>query len=181
MKSFDFIVVGAGSAGCVVAARLSEDSGNKVLLLEAGGPDNHPFISMPLGFTIVSKEPKLDWGYWTEPEAHASNRRLQLPRGKVLGGSHSINGMIYSRGHPRDYDEWRQLGGDPGARETSGGSEPSFLAHGCISTLAPSVRVGGIGEITFSPALRPLNTSARSAVFRPTEMMRKCAVPFSAT
>ncbi len=107
---FDYIVVGAGTAGCVLAARLSEDKDCRVLLLEAGGPDNHPFMSMPLGFTIVSKDPNLAWGYMTEPEPYADNRRIPLPRGKVLGGSGSINGMIYSRGHPRDYDEWRQLG-----------------------------------------------------------------------
>ena len=108
--AFDYIVVGAGTAGCVLAARLSEDPTATVLLLEAGGPDNHPFMSIPLGFSLVAKDPKISWGYASEPEPHADNRRIMLPRGKVLGGCGSINGMIYSRGHPRDYDEWRQLG-----------------------------------------------------------------------
>ncbi|MBL8550334.1 MAG: GMC family oxidoreductase N-terminal domain-containing protein [Hyphomonadaceae bacterium] len=109
-ETFDYIVVGAGSSGCVVAARLSEDPSCRVLVLEAGGPNDHPLMAMPLAFMHVAMNRRLNWNYQSEPEPNANNRRILLPRGKVLGGSGSINGMIYSRGHPRDYDEWRQLG-----------------------------------------------------------------------
>jgi choline dehydrogenase len=108
--SFDYIIVGAGSAGCVLANRLSADPQNRVLLLEAGGGYRHPLLSMPLAFLKLMQDPAVNWGYLTEPEPFANNRRIALPRGKILGGSSSINGMVYSRGHPRDYDEWAQLG-----------------------------------------------------------------------
>lgn len=110
MKGYDYVIVGAGSAGCVLANRLSENPAARVLLLEAGGSDNHPLLAMPLGFLAASRSPALDWGYATEPEPHMNGRSLPLPRGKVLGGCSSINGMIYMRGHPSDYDEWRDLG-----------------------------------------------------------------------
>ncbi|MCL6250326.1 FAD-dependent oxidoreductase [Altererythrobacter sp. KTW20L] len=107
---FDYIVVGGGSAGCVMAARLSEDGKDNVLLLEAGGSDDHPFIRMPLGFLRAMVLPSLNWTYWTEPEPHLDGRRMPLPRGKVMGGSGSINGMFAMRGHPADYDQWAQMG-----------------------------------------------------------------------
>ena len=110
MRAYDYVIVGAGSAGCVLANRLSEDPEAQVLLLEAGGADSHPLLAMPLGFLAASRSPALDWGYATEPELHMNGRSLPLPRGKVLGGCSTINGMIYMRGHPRDYDEWRELG-----------------------------------------------------------------------
>ncbi len=109
-RNFDYIIVGGGSAGCVLASRLSENAGQRILLLEAGGADRHPLISIPLAMRFVSQNPALRWDFETEPEPHANNRRLTPPRGRVLGGSSSINAMIYARGNPLDYDQWRQLG-----------------------------------------------------------------------
>ncbi len=106
----DFVVVGAGSAGCAVAARLSEDPATRVLLLEAGGEDKNRWIHIPLGFGKTFADPSVNWCYETEPDPGASNRRVFWPRGKVLGGSSSINGMVYIRGQAEDFDHWRQLG-----------------------------------------------------------------------
>jgi choline dehydrogenase len=110
VKVYDYVIVGAGSAGCVLANRLSENRQTQVLLLEAGGSDRHPLLTMPLGFLAASRSPELDWGYTSEPEPHMNGRSLLLPRGRVLGGCSTINGMIYMRGHPSDYDQWRDLG-----------------------------------------------------------------------
>jgi len=109
-ESFDYIVVGAGSSGCVVAARLSEDADSNVLLLEAGGRDDHLYLKMPLAFLKAMPDPRFNWTYWTEPEPNCEGRRMPLPRGKVMGGSGSINGMFAMRGHPGDYDQWAQMG-----------------------------------------------------------------------
>src|ERR1700724_324501 len=106
----DFIVIGAGSAGCAVAARLSEDPATRVLLLEAGGEDNNRWIHIPLGFGKTFADPSVNWCYETEPDPGAGDRRVYWPRGKVLGGSSSINGMVYIRGQVEDFDHWRQLG-----------------------------------------------------------------------
>ena len=107
---YDFIVVGAGSAGCVLANRLSADPDNRVLLLEAGPRDSHPLIHLPVGNGKIIPKAKYNWKYETEPQEHLDNRRILWPRGKTLGGSSSLNGMIYIRGHARDYDLWRQQG-----------------------------------------------------------------------
>ncbi len=108
--AFDYIVVGAGSAGCVVAARLSEDPKANVLLLEAGGSNDHLYLKMPLAFLKAMPDPRFNWTYWTEQEPHLDGRTMPLPRGRVLGGSGSINGMFAMRGHPLDYDQWAQMG-----------------------------------------------------------------------
>lgn len=106
----DFVVIGAGSAGCVLANRLSTDPSNKVVLLEAGGRDWNPWIHVPVGYFKTMHNPSVDWCYRTEPDPGLNGRQLDWPRGKVLGGSSSLNGLLYVRGQPEDYDRWRQLG-----------------------------------------------------------------------
>ena len=110
MEIFDFIIIGAGSAGCVLANRLSENSNNKVALIEAGGKDNYPWIHIPVGYFKTMHNPSVDWCYKTEPDETMNNRSIRYPRGKTLGGSSSINGLLYVRGQSKDYDVWRQMG-----------------------------------------------------------------------
>ncbi len=108
--TYDYIIVGAGSAGCVLANRLTEDPSTSVLLLEYGGSDSSIFIQMPTALSIPMNMKKFNWFYESEPEPYLDNRRMHCPRGKVLGGSSSINGMVYVRGHARDFDEWQAQG-----------------------------------------------------------------------
>ena len=155
---YDYIIIGAGSAGCVLANRLSEDPKVKVLLLEAGGADKRKEIHIPLAFSKLFKTP-CDWAYYTEPEAALENRSLYWPRGKVLGGSSSMNAMIYIRGHRADYDGWRDLGNpgwgyqdvlpffkksenqERGASEYHGASGPLQVSDlRCVNPLSPRRR-----------------------------------------
>ncbi len=126
METYDYIVIGAGSAGCLLANRLSADPRRRVLLLEAGGRDNYHWIHIPVGYLYCIGNPRTDWGFATQPDPGLNGRSLLYPRGRVLGGSSSINGMIYMRGQAADYDHWRQLGC------TGWGWDevlPDFLAH----------------------------------------------------
>ena len=110
---YDKIIVGAGSAGCVLANRLSANPGCRVLLIEAGGADWHPYIRMPAGIAKLAGHKRFNWGYVTDPEPQLNNRRLWWPRGRVLGGSSAINAMCYVRGVPQDYDRWAELTAEP--------------------------------------------------------------------
>lgn len=109
-RLYDYIIVGAGSAGCVLANRLTEDGTKRVLLLEAGGDDRHFLLQMPLGFLRALRNPNYVWPFLSEPEPHCGGRRIVMPRGRVLGGSSSINGMFFMRGHSLDFDTWHQMG-----------------------------------------------------------------------
>jgi choline dehydrogenase len=126
-QDFDYIVVGAGTAGCLLANRLSADSTKRVLLLEAGKPDNYHWIHIPVGYLYCIGNPRTDWLYNTEPTDGLNGRALRYPRGKTLGGCSSINGMIYMRGQARDYDQWAQLTGDESWQWRN--CLPDFLAH----------------------------------------------------
>ena len=107
----DYVVVGAGSAGCAIAYRLAQ-AGKSVIVVEHGGTDWGPFINMPAALSYPMNMSRYDWGYVTEPEPHMGGRIMACPRGKVLGGSSSINGMIYVRGHAHDFDTWAEMGAD---------------------------------------------------------------------
>ena len=111
-QKFDFIIIGAGTAGCLLANRLSKDPSKRVLLLEAGPDDSYHWIHIPVGYLYCIDNPRTDWRFRTEPDAGLNGRRLLYPRGKILGGCSSINGMIYMRGQARDYDHWAGLTGD---------------------------------------------------------------------
>src|SRR5258708_36382877 len=108
--TYDLVVIGAGSAGAALGARLSEVARFRVLLLEAGPRDTNPWIKVPIGFAKTFLDPRVNWKYETDPDPNTNDRRHYWPRGKVLGGSSAINGLIYVRGVHSDYDHWRQLG-----------------------------------------------------------------------
>jgi len=109
---YDYVIVGAGAAGCVLANRLSENPENKVCLLEAGRPDGSIFIKVPAGVAVLMQHPLLNWKYWTTPQKALNNRKIYIPRGKTLGGSSAVNAMCYTRGHKWDFDHWESLGNE---------------------------------------------------------------------
>ena len=195
-ETWDYIIVGAGAGGCVLAARLTEDPSVKVLLLEAGGPDSSMYMHMPLGWRQIWRGPMHNWNYYSEPEPFADGRKFLAPRGKTLGGSTSINGMLYVRGHPRDYDEWRQLGNEGwsysdvlpyfkksegfwgGETEHHGGSGPTGITR---------IRTEGLHYDTFMNAARDaghvVTDDINGAVpegFTPVDIMVKNGVRSSA-
>jgi choline dehydrogenase len=156
-ESYDFIIVGAGTAGCVLAERLSERPDVSVCLIEAGDRDVYPLIKVPAAVAFTILNPKLGWGYETVPQPNCNNRRVLLPRGRVLGGSSSTNGMVYFRGHPGDYDDWATAG----ARGWSYAELlPYFLRseHNSAFADSPYHHVGGPMAVSDIPQVNPLVT-----------------------
>lgn len=163
--AFDYVVVGAGSAGCVLANRLSADGRNKVLLLEAGPKDNYLWIHIPIGYGKTMFHKAYNWGFYTDPEANMHDRKIYWPRGRGLGGSSSINGLIFIRGQSDDYDHWAQLGNtgwdwnnvlpyfmksehnSRGASETHGGDGPLWSSDIKEKSELMEAIIRGAGEL----------------------------------
>lgn len=155
-ESFDFVIVGAGTAGCVLAARLSEQPDVRVCLIEAGGPDSHPFIHIPAAVAAAIGTSAINWGFLTVPQPHLAGRRIPIPRGRVVGGSGSINGMVYFRGQPRDFDDWAAEGNEGWSwREVL----PYFIRSECNPDYAdsPYHSVAGPMRVTHIRRLNPMN------------------------
>src|SRR5690606_12132114 len=126
-QEYDYVIIGAGTAGCLLANRLSADGRKRVLLIEAGGKDNYHWIHVPVGYLYCIGNPRTDWCYGPMPDPGLNGRTLRYPRGKTLGGCSSINGMIYMRGQARDYDAWAELTGD--AAWSWQNCLPDFMRH----------------------------------------------------
>ena len=154
-QSFDYIVIGAGTAGCVLAARLSENPQHRVCLIEAGGSERHPYISIPAAVGAAIMSPKFGWGLTSVPQPHVNNRKIPLPRGKVIGGSGSINGMAYYRGPARDFDDWASQG-NPGWSYAE--LLPYFLRseHNPEYASSPYHATGGPMGVSFPTSRNPL-------------------------
>ncbi len=150
---FDWIVIGAGTAGCLLANRLTRDPNRRVLLIEAGGRDSYPWIHIPVGYLYCIGNPRTDWCFQTEPVPGLNGRRLRYPRGRTLGGSSSINGMIYMRGQARDYDRWAEITGEPAWRWSA--MLPEFRAH------EQHWRLDADGDRAHDPAFATLHGHAR--------------------
>lgn len=154
-QDFDYIVIGAGTAGCVLAARLSEDGQHRVCLIEAGGSEQHPYIRIPAAVGAAIMSPKFGWGLTTVPQKHVNDRQIPLPRGKVIGGSGSINGMAYYRGPAKDFDDWAAMG-NPGWSYAD--LLPYFLRaeHNPEYEASPYHATGGTMGVSFPPSRNPL-------------------------
>lgn len=153
-EAYDVAVVGAGSAGCVLANRLSADPSRRVMLIEAGGSDRSPLVHLPFGLAVIARQKRINWNYTTEPQRHLGNRRLYWPRGKLLGGSSSVNAMCYVRGHPSDYDGW----GMDGWRWDD--VLPEFVAQQ-RNARGPSAHYGADGELSVEDIREPNPLSCR--------------------
>jgi choline dehydrogenase len=162
-REFDYIVVGAGTAGCVIASRLSEDSGNRVCLIEAGGSNRHPFIAIPAAVGAAIMSPKFGWGLSTVPQEHLHGRRVPLPRGRVIGGTGSINGMAYFRGPAKDFDDWAAAG-NPGWSYAD--LLPYFLRseHNPEYAGSPFHATGGPMGVSFPTSRNPLCDAFNAAM-----------------
>lgn len=170
-NTYDYIVVGAGSAGCVLANRLSADGTTTVCLIEAGPPDTSPLIHIPFGIIGLIREGRHNWGYNTEPQSHLGNRRLYWPRGKTLGGSSSINAMVYIRGNPADYDDWAASGCDGwGWQDVL----PIFRDLEHNETWGNSALHGARGELNVAEG-RHINPLSQVFI----EAARECGLPFN--
>jgi len=154
-REFDYIVIGAGTAGCVLASRLSEDAANRVCLIEAGGSNRHPFIAIPAAVGAAIMSPKFGWGLATVPQQHLNGRRVPLPRGRVIGGTGSINGMAYFRGPAKDFDDWAAMG-NPGWSYAD--LLPYFLRseHNPEYAGSPYHATGGPMGVSFPTSRNPL-------------------------
>src|SRR6185312_13835551 len=155
-EEFDFVIVGAGTAGCVLAARLSEQADVRVCLIEAGGHDRHPFIHIPAAVAAAIGTRAINWGFLTVPQPHLDGRRIPVPRGRVVGGSGSINGMVYFRGQPRDFDDWAAEGNEGWSwREVL----PYFIRSECNPDYAgsPYHSTSGPMRVTHIRRLNPMN------------------------
>lgn len=168
-KSFDYVIVGAGSAGCVLANRLTEDGRHTVLLLEAGPPDTNPWIHVPIGYAKTMQHPVLNWGFHTEPEPQMNGRRIYWPRGRTLGGSSAVNGLIQIRGQTEDFDGWQALGAEGwnaretlryfiksethsrGASEYHGGEGPLHISDIGERNELVDAFIGGCGDLGIPP------------------------------